>query len=168
MLRHYHFYDRSSGHDVGIGPTPSANERPQRRLLSRLLWRPSDRCRLIKPSPTNLHKSRRRYSAIRMAGRWSTRLVPSRGAAFAAARLRFRSVIFAADLREIDVRRWQLEPHIRHGIRDVLRNRVITKPLVVRRDHVPRRPLCARISDRVLVNRDVLPARACARSNRFR
>ena len=68
MLRHYHFYDRSSGHDVGIGPTPSANERPQRRLLSRLLWRPSDRCRLIKPSPTNLHKSRRRYSAIRMAG----------------------------------------------------------------------------------------------------
>src|SRR5262249_31217265 len=77
-------------------------------------------------------------------------------ALFAFLRLRaHRSVIFAANVGDIDARRRQLEAHLVHGVGDDLGDRQIAKPFVIGRNDEPRCVRGAGPFHRVLVGRDV-------------
>ena len=75
--------------------------------------------------------------------------------AFVLLRVAHRGVILAADVRDIDLRRRQLQSHVLHGVGDDLRHREIAEPFVVGRDDEPRRVLGARQRHGILVGRDV-------------
>src|SRR5271166_3865848 len=66
------------------------------------------------------------------------------------------SMIFTPDVREVNRRRGEGEVEIGHCVRHDLRHREIAKPLVVRRDHVPRRLAGAGGVHRVLERLDVV------------
>jgi hypothetical protein len=67
-----------------------------------------------------------------------------------------RRVVLAANIRDVDVRRRQLQPHVVHRVRDDLRYREVAEPLVVCRNDVPGGVLRARQGHGVLVRVHVL------------
>src|SRR5262249_26387158 len=66
-----------------------------------------------------------------------------------------RRMIFAADFRDVDARRRQLQAHLVHGVGDDLGDCQIAKPLVIGWNDEPGRVLGAGLFHRVLVCRDV-------------
>ena len=65
-------------------------------------------------------------------------------------------MVFAPDVFDVDPRGRQFQPHVAHGVRDDLRDSEVPKPLVVRRDDVPRRVARAGLLQGVLERGDVL------------
>ena len=81
---------------------------------------------------------------------------------------RLRRVVPAANALDVDRRRRQLHAQRLQGLYDDVRDRQISNPFVVRRNHEPGRVRRARLLEHIFVGRQVFGPELCARYSQLR
>src|ERR1700688_1162627 len=91
-----------------------------------------------------------RASISSAAKLWKSLADRSKSGLLSALRLLNGRMVLALYVNKVNRGRREGEAEIGHGVRDDLRHREIAEPLVVRRDHIPRRRVGAGCVNRVL------------------